>query len=178
VFGLKDRTGSKVLSYCIRTDGDKVYTYQTQEKPYCQPKDMSTFVRGVLLPQNIRITSQNDESAKALQPVCFDNTSPFILDPRIPETSYVKSTLTANACGGAPALLLVGKDWVYLLFQKTCGVTAYEGGTALPGLGGWVLCNERSRSDNRSGIWVSLNDIVWVISCLLYCYCILQMPHA
>lgn len=28
----------------------------------------------------------------------------------------------------------MGMDWVYLLFQKTCGAMAYEGGIALPGL--------------------------------------------
>lgn len=122
----------------MRTDRDKAYTYQTQEKPYCQSKVVSIFVREVLLPQNTRITSQNNESAEALQPVCSKNTSSFTPDPCVPKMSYVKSPHSANACvySGATALLLLGMGWVYLLFQKTCGAMAYKGGTVLLGLVG------------------------------------------
>lgn len=139
MFGPKRRTGSKVLSYHINEDtlGLNIHL-PSPRKSYCQSKVTSTVVRRVLLPQNTRLTSQNDESAKALQPVCFENTSSFTVDPCVPEMSYVKSTLSANACiySGATALLLTGMDCVYLLFQKTCGAMAYEGGIALPGLVG------------------------------------------
>ena len=70
--------------------------------------------------------------------------------------SYIKSTLSANACiyRGVTALLLIGMDRVYLLFQKTCGAMTYDGGIARPGLGRWLLCNEISRRDDRRGTCV------------------------